>query len=1080
MILHAKISSSFDENGLIEYEVLTGATFTETYNEELDSGSIVITHIKERIPIRPYDWVRVYDDDGNFAKTYLVDNYVERQINILEPYYEYTIELMSETKILEKIQLPNRQWQHSFNADGTETRKKIREIIESVMKSYVPRVKIADETQQYGYRYGYLIDFGGLSDQNSAIYKRLDHDARDISLSQPTLRQCLTALMTQVGCIPTIKDGELGYLDLRADPTPMTLSADSFSQVQRSASSDSFVNTLISQGENILDADNATVNETIGFRDRNKVFLKQLENLYLETRYPIYKVTKLDINAWTSTKLRIEMKPTGDLDDFIIDDVGYAYKYDEGVWKPRARFYNTGSGYFEVSERKLIFGTLDSEGIFHITSTKTKGSTLTIDPIPSAQDEWWDYPEASDPNIAMIYVAKVQIRPGQHEKHLFWRFSFGATYDPAAGRYWWTTGEFTLLFRTDITTLCVEQTKRQLLDTDFLTMTDSNITDMESLSKYYYGTVGYQIGGKTIEGWSNTYTYTMANSWWEIIGSGANQRTKTYIENITNRLLGSIKDSDYMNTAILNETFFGFDVLTNDNWEYDSISVLGYDPEEDEPMNYANWFFDIEYQPLNSLSVRYSKEEKEIPIPFEQLDSPADSISSMDYLAAHETDSVNRLGNPVVSINQYADDAHWSQVRFFGGAPLRYQDSTIFQITYSFDFNGTAVNYFGSKDFVIKNYNTAIITKYRAYQYMDYSQAITRKENDKVWVLISKKNYPDMDEKVTFGTLYSEELASQSESGLASPFMDAEGHPLTVGYQATQFGENAAAYKNEMSVLTYKNSIILNQEDFDNASAGLRILIDSEYDQIGGGKPQGWYMWPEALHDVRTVGWMTDIGSSYGITPINPDPSEVSDFMGVVANMPAIYGADGFTTLPFSKDDGVPSAQIISLKNKRYDKDYGEVLNQTLQFEYYSDDGSIKFGEFFADSISWKPQNGWRRGIIADADFLDDHWDMSDEEYEYVGTVGDIIDHPYNLISVTGRSLTIDWDRFDYIGVGKCRGVLFKAEDGKVRIRDCYEIAGGQGEETFHIILNDTKTQKAFVIDEETGIPYLSHEIDEL
>lgn len=1060
MILHAKISGSFDESGLIEYEVLTGATFTETYNEELDSGSIVITHIKDRISIKPYDWVRVYDDDGKFAKTYLVDNYVERQINILEPYYEYTIELMSETKILEKIQLPNRQWQHSFNADGTEKRKKIREIIESVMKSYVPRVKIADETEQYGFKYDYLIDFSDVSDSTKAIYKRFDHDSRDISLSQPTLRQCLTALMTQVGCIPTIKDGKLGYLDLRAEPTAMTLDTASFNQVQRSASSDSFVNTLISQGENILDADNATINETVGFRDRSKVFLKQLENLYIETRYPIYKVNRLTMKAWVSSSLE------GYWQSFVLSDLTSVYitqtaiTTHDGSQQIMAEIGHGTQYAVTMTEQRFIIYSADA-----VNGKPTISRTISVadTPLPAGGNTAivWSGPLQAGETL-YAYVGKAVLQ-GSDEAGWVYRTVLE---EDVYAKYQLTQ---------DITPLCVEESKRQLLDTDFLTMTKANITDISDLARYYYGTVGYQIGGKTIEGWSSTYTYVMANSWWEIIGSGANQRTKTYIENITDAILYPTELQKLVFGSITTER-----IIAKDNYE---IWVYGLENNTSvtKQANFTSWYFDIEYQPLNSLSVRYSKEE-EIPIAYEQLDSPADSISSMDYLAAHETDSVNRLGNPVVSINQYADDAHWSQVRFFNGAPLRYQDSTIFQIVYSFDFNGTAVNYFGSKDFVIKNYNTAIITKYRAYQYVDYSQAITRKENEKVWVLITQKNYPNMDEKVTFGAIYSGGNAQRSKNALASPFLNGWGQPLEVGCQATVWGESTNSYKNEMSVLTYKASIALNQEEFDNASAGLRMLYDSDYDKIGGGVPQGWYMWPETAHERRSVGWMTSITATYDLTEINPSQSDLEDELEIIAGMPRIYN---FTNLPYSIDSDAPNTEIVSLKDKRYDKDFGEILNQTLQFEYYNDDGTIEFGEFFADSVSWRPQSGWSRGVIADDQFYNAHWKMSETEYTYAGNAGEIIDPPYQYISVTNTNITIDWDRVDMQGIGCVRGVLFKAENGIVRIRDCYEISPDHepdaGEQTtYHIILNDTKTQKAFVIDEETGIPYLSHEIDEL
>jgi hypothetical protein len=56
----------------------------------------------------------------------------------------------------------------------------------------------------------------------------------------------------------------------------------------------------------------------------------------------------------------------------------------------------------------------------------------------------------------------------------------------------------------DITSLCVEQGKRSLLDTDFTSMT--GVKSVADMAKYYYGTVGYTIGDTKIKGFSDTYS----------------------------------------------------------------------------------------------------------------------------------------------------------------------------------------------------------------------------------------------------------------------------------------------------------------------------------------------------------------------------------------------------------------------------------------------------------------------------------------------------------------------------------------------------------------------------------------------
>ena len=55
-----------------EYEIAQGATFSEEYNETLDSGAIRIPHISQIENLRPYDDVYIYEsgyDFNEFIKT---------------------------------------------------------------------------------------------------------------------------------------------------------------------------------------------------------------------------------------------------------------------------------------------------------------------------------------------------------------------------------------------------------------------------------------------------------------------------------------------------------------------------------------------------------------------------------------------------------------------------------------------------------------------------------------------------------------------------------------------------------------------------------------------------------------------------------------------------------------------------------------------------------------------------------------------------------------------------------------------------------------------------------------------------
>lgn len=124
MRLQCVFSSDIDKT----YDIAIGSTITDCFNEELDSAKIIITHIPKAnrlTNLKCYEYVYIYDLDSGFNRYFLVDNYVENIQNVYELYYEYTISLMSETKMLEKIQLPNRVITHSL-VSGQKT---VREIL---------------------------------------------------------------------------------------------------------------------------------------------------------------------------------------------------------------------------------------------------------------------------------------------------------------------------------------------------------------------------------------------------------------------------------------------------------------------------------------------------------------------------------------------------------------------------------------------------------------------------------------------------------------------------------------------------------------------------------------------------------------------------------------------------------------------------------------------------------------------------------------------------------------------------------------------------------------------------------------
>ena len=138
-------------NEVVYDNIVLGQSFSEEYNETLDSGSIIISHVPMIEDLKPYTDVFIWDSNYDFQGFYndkilmsgveytfddydlsfknennqkvffkhlLIDTFNESMINLKnlsnnlgikgqEPLYEYKIQLFSEAKGLEVVSLPN-------------------------------------------------------------------------------------------------------------------------------------------------------------------------------------------------------------------------------------------------------------------------------------------------------------------------------------------------------------------------------------------------------------------------------------------------------------------------------------------------------------------------------------------------------------------------------------------------------------------------------------------------------------------------------------------------------------------------------------------------------------------------------------------------------------------------------------------------------------------------------------------------------------------------------------------------------------------------------------------------------------
>lgn len=901
-----KLKAIFENNSNKVYDIVTGSVFKEEYNETLDSATIHLTNIEmvDRLEdIQPYTFVYIFEEGGTFKKYFLIDSFVESILNLNDNIYDYMIECFSPLKYFEKIQLPNRVITHSL-VSGQKT---IREYLYEYCSLYVPKIKVTTNGSDYLYKY--MFDFEDLMNPTSDIYKKFDIVCPDLSFSKATLRNVITALMEVVGCIPSINYRTLCYIDLKKESTPFNVMNGRIYDIKRSLSSDSCVNTLTSMATNVLDDNNLVVSENIGFRDKNNVFLKSQENLSLQTTYGIYNVAQMKMCAYVDRRFSIYNIATGQ---------PYG-QYEVAISDDRSKITITITNKTDLSAQTRTFTDM------YLTYV--------------VNDMVNDYKKII---AKQIHIEDTVVSLGLNQTKTIEIYNTeGITYNnvwakmTCDGRFYFVSNyqgplNNSSVYEADITPLCVENKKRQLLDTDFLKM--QSVNSIDDLAKYYYATIGYDIGGKEINGFSQTYTST--NGFWD--------STKTYIENIYNSMIKFDKYGDITTKEAISEFLGGIPIIETDS----NHSIPGTFFLENKGFTqygqfstFALMFFKIKYKPMNDIHIKYTKDSIDIPFNIEQLDTQESGITNFDAMSKREQQKINRLGNDVLQIHQ-------SQVESLNDIqPLNssYKNSIVFSREIQVYDDFFEVNYVATKNYVLRNYFTGIQTKYRAYEYVDYNSTTLRKENIKVYALIDKF-YIDGSNKIGFGK-YNHEKSLFLTSVI--PFSN---NDLNLKYCVKTNATDKQFFKNEMSLINYDDGLIFSTNDYDNVSPGSYI---KNSDDALGGVPQQWYIWEnyDAQHKVKFTN-NVDIVDKLPIFNNSGDKLLLFFELEKLYNVPAIY--DNLTT-------NYVDIHLYDFENKtdniKVYKDNSEVLNTSLQIEYYTTCEHIKWTSYFISSSKLEVEN---------------------------------------------------------------------------------------------------------------------------
>lgn len=595
--------------------------------------------------------------------------------------------------------------------------------------------------------------------------------------------------------------------------------------------------------------------------------------------------------------------------------------------------------------------------------------------------------QMSNPSYNSAYV-KMATQYGQKNT-----FAANLSYGSASGQFYENVplivdeGHFPSL--VDLTPIFVENSKRQLLKTNYKQM--PNASSIEQIAEWIYGTVGYSIGSKEISGFSQTYS--KAQGWWS--------KTYNYFDNVV-RLIGmhgldgaaaiNLIDENIINTF---ETKFAMPV---------NNQTMGSSRYWTIDNNKSHYIFTIRYQPLNTFKMKFHKQNREIPIPITQANFGDSGLGVFERYTKYCQDTINRVGNPVLNIVQTTDDLGYVQE-----VNSVYDNKyTIFQAEIQLKENYVKVKYTGSENYVMQNYFTSITQKYRAYEYVNYEQSVVRKENTTVYCLLSPNYYPKCEEHIWWRNNRTPYVLL---NGLKSTIEEKRQIRTELEY-AYDDNDQLITTKNEVSIVTYPNGFALIYECYDNVSAGTYIVDASlagnakdEMDETKDypGLVQKWQIWSESYNIGHEITFASTI---YG------NLIETSELTDQAAMLP-IVTTDYSEYIWFDVVDDQNSTQYT------FYKDNAEVINHTIQFDFWTTEDDIIWGENFmranniVNRLNFRPNTVLNviTNITSDDFVIRDEYDLAtSQRYAISNTITDyVVVNTETIDSVVVPYIIVEW-----------------------------------------------------------------------
>lgn len=392
--------------------------------------------------------------------------------------------------------------------------------------------------------------------------------------------------------------------------------------------------------------------------------------------------------------------------------------------------------------------------------------------------------------------------------------------------------------------------------------------------------------------------------------------------------------------------FLGLDSLFNAIENIIGASLLLLEEYQGKTITFddaRDFTFEVTYSALDDVSTEFSKQKTTRSV---IRDNQVDSIVDLEKFTKAQQEKINRLGNETLEINARYDSLEEipSLMDSIGDYILAERE-IVFHRDY-IDFKGILY-----KDYVKKNLFYGVNAKRRSTQLIMGNEAVTRKELTKETY---KFSYSDDNGNKRFQRYVLGNVVVSQEDNVIGNISPYDFYPIKIAGAVSYFddGSQTNLYKLEPDVRKAGMNVFVNFKWYDNINVGMKVtfkekgIINTLFNSKGG-YTQEYVPYTDEngeLVSVRIRMWDEFNKSSFSLEDVDNFPNVSIDLLN---------------------DNWLFYYKALD----RY-KDNREILNETFQFEFTSEDGII-VTERFVETMPFFANSKEQLWVVTSTDKID-------------------------------------------------------------------------------------------------------------